>query len=201
MCTNRYVDMLLQILKVDLDYQKDQNVSVHFLVAGFTVAAAECSVVLRTYRTDDWRNLEHKKHLQSSDKGKFDSWNDCGKPVWPALFSTGADTPDSVGGKSTKVLSVINQTGWTGGVNLLISSASCWLFLHIFFFYLTLILENDFLCKRCLPCFLITSVFVRVFEPDFNCKQNILGRNQNRTQTIEQSVAFWGYINCNKMIK
>lgn len=53
MCTNRYVDMLLEILKVDLDYQKDQNVLVHFPVAVFTVAAAECSVVLRTHRTDD----------------------------------------------------------------------------------------------------------------------------------------------------
>lgn len=53
MCTNRYVDMLLEILKVDLDDQKDLNVLVHFPVAVFTVAAAECSVVLRTYRTDD----------------------------------------------------------------------------------------------------------------------------------------------------
>lgn len=133
MCTNRYVDMLLEILKVDLDYQKDQNVLVHFPVAVFTVAAAECSVVLRTHRTDDWHNLEHKKRLQikvslPAEMIVVNLW------MWPALFSTGAYTPDSVGGKSTKVLSVINQTGWTADVNLLISSESCWLFLHVFFF-------------------------------------------------------------------
>lgn len=51
MCMNRYGDMHLETLKVDLEYQKEQNVLFHFPAAVFNEAAAEDSVLLRMYQT------------------------------------------------------------------------------------------------------------------------------------------------------
>lgn len=70
-------------------------------------------LVLRLYQTENWYHLKKTKKIQPSNKGKFASWNDSGKPLnvaTPIYAFQKGNIPDSVGGECAKGLSVINQT-------------------------------------------------------------------------------------------